>query len=314
MIIENCKKIALLTFILASLVPVQTQAGFGISPPYVRNESLSRGSSYIEKIYIIRNEAESEEAWRMTITPDVGDIEEWFSIDRGMEFVIPAGEEKFPIYITVDVPKRAKYDHYTGALRIKGLVDKPFDQEGGISLAIGGRIDVDIIVNDFVIEDFIVRGVHVYDMETGYDTWWGGFRKGIIQFGMTIENVGNVDASPSSVELDIYNSTTGELLEQLVNYNKMKKVDAFHEDDTLAEFKTDLPMGSYRAEFRIYKGDEIMRTGDSTLSVLPFGTLPSKGLSIWIWIALVVGAIIILGVFFFVFRKRIAILIRKIKK
>jgi hypothetical protein len=311
MIIRKSAKIVILLLILIGLAPVQTRAGFGISPPYVRNESLSRGSTYEEKIYIVRNEAESEEDWKMIITPDLEGIEDWFSVDQGMEFVIPAGEEKFTIIVKVDVPKKAKYDHYTGALRIKGAVDKPFDQEGGISLAIGGRIDVDITVSDVQIVDFKVRGIKMYDMETAHDAWWGHVQ-GVIKLGITLENIGNVKVSPSKVELDIYDYTTGELLEQVVNYNKIAKVDSFNQEDIMSKFKTDLPAGSYRAEFRIYNGEEVVRSGDSTLSVLPYGTLPRKSMPVWAWVLIVLGIIIILGVPIFIFRKKLLELVKKI--
>ena len=239
------------------------------------------------------------------------DIEDWFSVEPGLEFIIPAGEEKFPIFITVKVPKKAKYDDYQGYIRIQGAVDAPL-KEGGISLSIGGRIDVNITVSDVQIINFKIRGIKMYDMETGHDTWLG-FKKGIIKFGMTLENVGNVKAAPSKVEMDIYDYTTGELLEELVNYNKIAKIDPFQEEDTMAKFKTELPVGSYRAEFRVYNDKEVVRTGDSTLSVLPYGTLPKEGMPVWLWILLGLGTAIIitLGVFVFIFRKRITKLIKK---
>lgn len=310
--LEKFVKIVIFLFILTILAPVQTtRAGFGISPPYVRNENLSRGSTYTEKIYIVRNEKEATEDWKITILPDLEEIESWFSIEPGLEFIIPAGDEKFPIFITVKVPKKAKYDDYHGYIRIQGAVDAPL-KEGGISLSIGGRIDVDITVSDVQIVNFKIRGIKMYDMETGHDAWWGHV-KGVIKLGITLENIGNVKAAPSKVELNIYDYTSGELLEELVNYNKIVKIDPFQEEDTMAKFKTDLPAGSYRAEFRIYNGEKVVRTGDSTLSVLPYGTLPKEATPIWVWILLGLGSVIVLGAPIFIFRKKIRNLIELIK-
>ena len=295
-------------FILISLIPQLVQAGFGISPPYVWNDNLTRGSVYEQKIVIVRGADDTEEPWRITLTTELGKAEKWISIDKGMDFVMPVGETNVSIIVRVDVPQKAKYDNYKGKIRLKAVPDRSIE-EGGVSIALGTVIDVDLNVSENKIYDFKVINVKLQDIEAGYDRKWFGFKSGIIKFAMNIENIGNAKVAPEKVILDIYNSTTNEFLESLENYNRLTKVRSFTTDNVLAKFKTKLPVGGYKVIFKIYKEDKIVREGDSYLSILPPGTLPKEATPVWVWIIL---GLVVLGVVSFIFKKKILGLIRKL--
>ena len=272
-------------------------AGFGVSPPYVRNDSLTRDSHYEKKLILVRGDA--IEDLQATITIDVPTAGAWISIDRGMEFILPKGEKQIPIIVSVDVPKDAAFGSYKGDMKIRTKPLTPLP-EGGVSIILGLQIDVDLEVGKEEIVDFTVKGVSVADLEEGHKVWFW-YIPGKIKFSIKIENIGNVKASPSKVHINIYDAQEKELLES-VETTKIEKVNSFETKTVVAELPTKLPVGSYWVHFVIFKKDEVVNKGRLHLSILPYGTLPKEakeateflGLNVWIWI--VIGAVILLGV------------------
>ena len=76
---------ASLVLILSISLIMPTLAGFGVSPPYVKNERLDRGSHYEQKIILVRGDP--IEDLKAEITIDVPGAQEWISIDKGTEFI-----------------------------------------------------------------------------------------------------------------------------------------------------------------------------------------------------------------------------------
>jgi hypothetical protein len=79
------------------------QAGFGITPPYVRNDSLRPGSEYTQEIIIVRSDP--VEDLNAELTLNLPGIESWFSFDRGLRFILPRGESQVKMNVTVRVPE-----------------------------------------------------------------------------------------------------------------------------------------------------------------------------------------------------------------
>src|SRR6185312_2731013 len=78
-------------------------AGFGITPPYVRSETLRPGSEYTQEIIIVRSDP--VEDLNAELTMNLPGIEPWFSFDRGLKFILPKGESQVKISVTVRVPE-----------------------------------------------------------------------------------------------------------------------------------------------------------------------------------------------------------------
>ena len=188
-------------------------AGFGITPPYVRSDTLTRGSEFTQKIVLVRGNPVEDLKAEITINiPEVGG---WFSIDRGTEFILPKGEKQIPIFVTVRVPEDAEYDRYVGNIRIR--TSSIGDLKAGVSIALGAQVDVDIKVVDHIF-DFKVRRVEMLELEEGHKKWWLDY-PGKITFLMHIENTGNVDAAPEKVRFDIYDRRNDKLLESTESTN-----------------------------------------------------------------------------------------------
>ncbi|MDP2366040.1 MAG: hypothetical protein Q8M94_19990, partial [Ignavibacteria bacterium] len=210
------------------------------------------------------------EDWKAEITIEVSKIENWFSIDKGREFVLPKGEKQIPIIVRVDVPKNADFGRYKGQIRVRTSSLAP-PEAGTVSIALGGYIDVDLNVVEKKIFDFKIRGIKVDDLEEGHKTWFLYF-PGKIKFSMQIENIGNIKAAPTKVYFDIYDEFEKEILES-TEATKIEKAEPFEIRWVVAKLPTKLKAGSYWARFKIYKNEEVVNEDRIHLSILPKGTI-----------------------------------------
>ena len=257
-------------FITASSV----HAGFGVTPPYVSNVSLTRNSVYEQTIYLVRSDPTTD--LKATISIDVPGINDWFTVVEGNEFLLPRGEQKVPMTVRVTVPDDAKYQDYTGNIRIKTGASDNQVEGGAVSISLGAQIDVDLTVIDKKIKDFKVRKIGVSDLNEGHKMGWLYF-PGKVNFEMLIENTGNVPVAPSDVLFRIYDLSGNVLLEETHKKGKIETVDPFMTETVIASLPTKLPAGSYLARFEIKNGDDVKLSGEVNLSVLPYGTLQVAG-------------------------------------
>jgi len=242
-------------------------AGFGITPPYVKNDKLTQGSTFTQEIILVRGDPVDD--LKAEITLNVPRIEDWITIDRGTEFLLPAGSKQVPIKVIITVPSDAMYERHHGSIRIRTLSPDP---ASGVSIALGAQIDVDLRVVD-EIRDFEVKRVQMSETEEPQRFWWLEF-PGKIQFTMGIENTGNAPTAPSKVQLDIYDRRGNVVLETVYNTNVVEEVLPFETRDVQAYLPTRLPAGAYLVKYSIFRfEDEVKRSGELTLSVLPKGTL-----------------------------------------
>lgn len=262
---------SLIGILLADALPVH--AGFGITPPYVRNSSLTRNSIYEQTILLVRSDPNS--ALKAEITIDAPEINEWITISEGQEFTLPSGEQKVPMTVKVVVPDDAEFKNYLGNIRVKTSAADS-QSEGAVNISLGAQIDIDLTVIDKVIEDFRVRRIGISDLNEGHKFGWLYF-PGKIRFEMMLENTGNVDVSPSEVLFRIYDSSGQILLEETTHTNRIKKIAPFQTDTVIAELPTRLPSGSYLGRYIIQNGEEIKQEGEINVSILPYGTLQLAG-------------------------------------
>lgn len=268
------KLIPLIIVVVIGVFFIDTvHAGFGITPPYVRNSSLTRNSVYEQTILLVRNNPTTP--LKAEISIDVPGINEWFTVNEGLEFELPQGEEKVSMTIRVVVPDKAKFENYTGRIKVRTSAPDNLPA-GSVSIALGAQIDVDITVIDREIKDFRVRKIGISDLNEGHKVGWLYF-PGKIHFTMLIENTGNIDVSPSRITFKLYDSTGQVLLEETEHTNRIKNIKPFKTEEVLAEIPTRLPAGSYIGRYEIFNSDENKQNGELTVSILPYGTLQAAG-------------------------------------
>ncbi len=244
-------------------------AGFGITPPYVRNERLTRGTVYEQRITLVRSDPIDDQ--KAEISMNIPGVESWFSVDKGTSFILPAGQTQVSIVISVHVPADAEYTRHQGTIRIRTSSATNQPEGGGVSIALGAQIDVDVLVVD-KIYDFEVRRIRTSDLEEPRHKW-GLLFPAKIRFFMTISNTGNAVYGPTKVKLDIYDSEVERLQETTYNTNKIEQIAPFATKEILAELPTRLSAGRYTAKYTIYKGEDIAQQEQINLSVAAIGAV-----------------------------------------
>lgn len=249
-------------------------AGFGVTPPFVRNTSLTRNSVYEQEILLVRSDPRTP--LKATVTVDAPEVAQWIEIVEGTEFPLPRGEQKVPMTVRVTVPDDAEFKNYKGAIRIK--TGAPDDQvgAGAVNISLGAQIDIELDVIDKVIKEFRIRRVGVSDLNEGHKFAWL-YYPGKINLKMLLENTGNVDVSPSSVNFKIYDATGNVLLEETKSKGKISTVEPYATEEVIAAIPTRLPAGPYRARYEIMNDDKTVYEGEVNLNILPYGTLQSAG-------------------------------------
>jgi hypothetical protein len=264
-------------------------AGFGISPPYLKNQQLAPGSKYVQNIMLLRSEAEEE--LKATVKINAPDIASWITIDKGTEFILPKGEYQVPMALTVNVPKDAELGSYKGNINIK-ISSAGGSAGSGVSIALGARLDVDLVVTNVVYSDFIVRMASIPDFEMlGWPWRWNIFSHFLhrARVVLNIENLGNVKTAPSKVTLDIFDITRNRLLESATD-SRLKEIEPFATAETTAYFPTKLGVGQYWGRVKVYKSSTIINSYDIAFTIASPGELggnnPSLGYYPWLLLAI----------------------------
>ena len=282
-------------------------AGFGITPPYVRNETLRPGSDFTQEIIIVRSDP--VEDLNAELTMNLPGIESWFSTDKGTKFTLPKGESQVKLHVTVRVPEDAKLGAYNGNIRVRTFSPQAIGT--GVSLALGAQIDVNLKVVDQIF-DFAVRRVELYEAEEGYKKLWLSF-PGKLKFAVYLENTGNIPAAPYKVQFQVYDVSGSQLLESSENTNKLEETLPFATKKVYAYLPTWLPPGSYLVKYSIRKTESSSaQDGQLSLSILAKGTLAGyeeygfEGLKLSDQLSIILpGAILLLGMIsFIIIRKR----------
>ncbi len=277
----------------------EASAGFGISPPYLKNNFLIPGSSYEQTINLLRSSAEDE--LTANIEVDAPEIASWIKIDKGNSFILPKNEVRVPMTVRVDVPKNAEVGTYEGRMNVR--VASAGTGGPGVSVALGARIDISLTVTNESLTDFLIRQVLILDeteeLEWPWNVWPLKYFFFRIKARLTLENKGNVKIAPSKVRLDIYDPNMN-LLESS-NDKSLKKVEPFATEDIIASFPTNLTAGTYSGKISVFKGEQIVGTFKMGFDIHKAGELGGRALGPWPKIlAAAVFVLIILLVFLFV--------------
>jgi hypothetical protein len=245
--------------------------GFGITPPYVTNDQLTQGSHYEQTITLVRSDP--TEDLQANVTVNVPGANGWISIDRGTQFVLPAGTQQEPMIVSVNVPSNAKLGSYSGNIQV---VVSPLagPAKGTVGITIGAQIDVNLTVVSGKMANLQVKRVTMTNAEVGHTLWWMHF-PGKILFAMDLSNTGNIAGTPGKVVFQYQEYLSGNVLETEQNTNGLDSIQPFDSKTVTAEMPVYLPQGSYRVFYQIYGVDDQTVIGQGTLdlAVLPPGAL-----------------------------------------
>lgn len=282
------KVFPILILILLFIIPNIAQAGFGISPPYVKTTQLLPGSKYEQTITLLRSSAEDELVADIAI--DAPEIKPWITIDKGTQFIMPKNELQVPMKVTVSPPANAELGNYTGYINVR-VAPKDSGQGGGVAIALGARIDVAITLTNEAAPDFKVRTVSIPSLEMPKAPWnwpilrWLVYR---IKANINLENIGNVKTAPSKVTLEVFDISEKNSL-ALMTDKSIEKIEPYAVKEVAAEFPTKLGAGDYWGRVKIYKNNEVLTSYKIAFRIAPPGTYPAGRIKLGIWPYVVYG-------------------------
>ncbi|PIP73882.1 MAG: hypothetical protein COW88_00455, partial [Candidatus Lloydbacteria bacterium CG22_combo_CG10-13_8_21_14_all_47_15] len=283
------------------LVPIVSQAGFGVSPPSIKESSLVAGSHLTKTIYLVQSEP--DKPLDMVVLVDSKDISEWISFEKGTAFTIPAGVQQYAFPITIQVPKDADLGVYQAYVRMN-TAPKSADADGGsgVSITAGGLVSIDITVGDNVVKVFRIAGLKIRDIRSG--------QKPTVD--VTIANTGNVPAGPRAASFELFNKF-GNVRLGYAETEDIEEVPSFSEETVRLKFPIGfrLTPGDYWGYVKVYgETNKVMQELKTVFNVgepIGFAALIAAVGGIGGSIALGVGAVVLvfaLAIFFIRFRKR----------
>ena len=252
-------------FFVAFVFANNVQAGFGVSPPQIIADNLLKGSVYEQTITLVQSEP--DEDLQAKVVFDAPEIESWISIDQGMSFIIPKGEQQFPIKVKINIPEDTPIGKYKGFIRISTAPAKIKEVGEGSSVSInyGGRIDLDLTVGNNVIEEFEVLAITMKDIESGWP----------LLASVKIQNTGNIPVKLDRATFDLFDKYKSVRL----GYGQTEEfefVSPYSTKETMMQFPIDLKLGlgEYSGIVKVYKDGKVVKELQTPFRVVEEGTLP----------------------------------------
>jgi len=287
--LKNISKILFLTIFLSLVVAGTARAGFGISPPYVYNEKLNRGSTYEQKIMLSRGNP--TEDLIATITIDPSEVSNWLTIKPSTQFLLPKGQQQVPMFVEVRVPANAAYKEYKGTIRVTTAPPvRPKDTQ--INIVLGARVDVDLTVSNNIFIDFQVKTLNI--PEVSVKSWPLSYWNHLKLF-TKIENLGNEMGAPTKIGIDFYDLAQKNILASQSTQN-IPKIKPFDTSEISVSLPISLKPGQYWANAQIYSGQEIKYQDRSVVNIknVPF--------SIKDWLMIIIVLLIVIGIIILILR------------
>ncbi|MBU2101251.1 hypothetical protein KKH05_00810 [Patescibacteria group bacterium] len=253
------KRAIILVSILLLFVPVNvSRAGLGISPStWVEDHGMP--GSHIEKIFTLsRGEPIKDLFFEAEVT---GDIVDWISIDKGLEFTMPKGSQQFPITVTINVPQKAEHKNYKGEIRLKSTLKDNESQNVGVNVQALIQIDLTVAKGEF--KDFEVTQISIPKQGAGK----------FVNVLLKIWNRGNVEAKPTRLEVTFWDKYKLEELAtvEVSDFSAMKAIKPFSQGEITVKVPIELEPNAYWANVSVYDGDVLLVSEDIVFELLERG-------------------------------------------
>ena len=297
----RCRQVSRLFFVLLvscllSLVALPVHAGFGISPPSIKETRLVPGSRITRTVYLIQGNP--EKAVAMDVAVESKDIKDWISFDPTGSFTIPAGVQQFPLKVTVTVPKDAELGIYKAFIRPSTNPENA-KAAGGVAISLGGRIDVELTVGDDVYESFTITNIDIEHIRAGENP----------KVNIEVENTGNVPTGPSAASFELFNKF-GDIRLAYGDVDIEEEVPSFTKRGMEIEFPLSVRLaeGEYWGNVKIYDdtGSRVKELKKPFMVKEGIGFsgfmagVGGTGLRIGLW---TLGGLFVLVIFFFLWRR-----------
>ena len=227
----------------------KSEAAFGTSPPWVRNDHLLPGTTYEQIINLSRNNPETDMQVKVRIDGD--EIKRWLTIEDEKNLIMKKGQKILPMKVTVKVPRRAALKDYKGGIfvTLESIQDDEDKKGGTVAIKLGAHIVVELSVTGDEVVDYWVKSITLDSINEG----------DFFYLNTEVENKGNVEISELHGQADIYDNKETEILKSLT-FGKLSDVIG---PDTLFKSQIVFPdvkldAGEYRVKIKVFKDDEVI--------------------------------------------------------
>lgn len=265
-----------------------TYGAFGVSPPFLINDHLVKGSKYTQVIYLVRDVADDD--LPIAAKLDINEsVRSWFTVSGGENFTIPKGVRQFPVEVTITVPQDAGLGVYAGKM---SFVGRP-DTTGQVTIALGVEVSINFTIGEGIYRSSRIQGISFLDIEEGWSP----------KVSVKFVNEGNIPESLERATYELFDQFGSVRLGFVQKNDGFPEVEAFTTKDFVLDFPIDLHLGigSYWGAVNFYKDDKVVGSQRTIFNVVEAGSLSG----FWArlinhvkssWIYYVAGLIIAAGV------------------
>lgn len=241
------------------------QAGLGISPSDWIEKNALRGSR-IEKTFTLSRSNPDEDLYFKAAIE--GEIKDWIKIEKGLDFVMPKGEQQFPVKVIIDVPQDAEYRNYQAEIRLKSESKSKETSGMGSSVLLNALIRINLIVSQKQVLDYEILQITIPKQEEGNP----------INVLLKIWNRGNVEAKPTRLTIDFFDKYNQAKIDSkdLTDFSNIKAVAAFSEGEIKLEIPLQLGIEQYWAKVKVYQDEKVLKSEEITFDVVEKGSLSKK--------------------------------------
>ncbi len=271
--------ISVLTAIALLALPQGAFAGFGVSPGIIEEDRLVPGAVLERTIYLVQGNQTQDIAIKAAV--ESKDISSWITFKNGNEFIIPAGQQQYPLDVLIHVPDNAEIGIYEAFIRVNTI---PKQEAGSqITIALGGKVSVKLNVGNDLISAFDVKSLDILDVKEGQKP----------RVSVVVTNTGNVPVSPENASFELFNKY-GEIRLAYGENSAFTKVSAFSEGESVLEFPLDvrLGVGEYWGHVRIYDNGKVVKELRTVFNVTPQSLLEKYASSIGIIVVLIIALMV----------------------
>ena len=233
---------------LSSNVP-DSEAAFGTSPPWVRNDHLLPGTTYESIINLSRNNPDNDMKVNIRFDGDK-EIKKWLEIENEKNLIMKKGQKIFPMKVIVEVPKRAALRDYKGGIFVTlESIEEEVGEAGTVAIKLGSHIVVELTVTGDKILDYRVKTITLDALNEG----------DFFYLNTEVENLGNVEITELNGQVDIYDYKEKEILNSLTFGQLSDAIEPnqlFKSQIVFPDLKLDA--GEYWVKVKVFKDDEVI--------------------------------------------------------
>ncbi len=227
-----------------------SEAAFGTSPPWVRNDHLLPGTTFEQIVNLSRNTAGMDMQVNIRVEGDK-EVLKWMKIENEKKLIMAKGVKILPMKVIIKVPRRAALKNYRAGIfvTLESIKDENAQQGGNVAIKLGAHILVELSVIGDKVVDYRVKSVSLDALNEG----------DIFHVNTEVENMGNTEITDLNGQIDIYDKKETEILKSFT-FGTLE--DSVLPDEIIRTkiniSEAELEPGEYWVIVKVFKDNEVI--------------------------------------------------------